>query len=48
MKIYIYTNKKVSKNNNHKHENVTIIFFCYQNYLNLKTNESWFIFILDH
>ena len=26
----IYTNKKVSKSNNHNHENITIVLFCYQ------------------
>ena len=44
MNIYTYANKKVSKNNSHKHENVTIVLFCYKNDLNIKTKESWFIF----
>ena len=43
MNIYTYTNKKVSKSNNHKHKNVTTVLFCYQNDLNIKANESSFI-----
>ena len=39
----IYINKKVSSNN-HNRENVTIELFCYQNDLNIKTNESWLSF----
>ena len=39
----IYINKKVSSNN-HNHENVIIVLFCYQNDLNIKTNESWLSF----
>ena len=41
---YIYTNKNVSKSNNHNHKNVTIVLICYQDDLNIKTNESWLSF----
>ena len=41
---YKYKQKKLSKSNNRNHENVTTVLFCYQNDLNIKTNESWLSF----
>ena len=38
----IYTNKKVSKSNNHNFENVITALFCFQNDLNANSAESWF------